>query len=203
MHKLFSMVAVMGLIAGVSVSMAEESGGAPAPDGFAGIDAPAMTAGEMDETEGALFARFSRRSRRTRRYSWRNRASRTDRVHCDIIARNRAESMGYNTSTPSGAFRNYNNVTVSQIYSRHRSNRSSTPPRGTAGYIFTGGSSGKTHLQFYDARSGGSRYTRYSNRSYPGTESSSRVRSTYRPSNTARQTFVPLPRRDHRTVWYR
>lgn len=201
MHKVFWLVAAMGVVVGVSMVPAEESEAPAVADGFAGISAPEMTSGEMDETEGALFARGARRSNRTRRHRWRNRASRRDRVHCDILARNRAESLGRNTSSPGGAFRNYNNVTVSQIYSAHRGNRHSTPPRGTAGYIFTGGSNGKTHLQVYDNRRGGSRYTRYSNRSFPGTESVNRVRPGYRPNPTTRQVFVPLPRRDHRTVW--
>lgn len=199
MHKVFWIGVVIAVATVCTVSGAEQTNGVS--PGLDGINAQEMTIGEMDDTDGSLFARGARRRRRTRRLRWRGRAARTDRVHCDIIARNRAESMGFDTSSPNGRFGNYNHVTVSQIYGNHRSNRHSTPPRGTAGYIFTGGANGKSHLQFYDNRSGGNTYTRYSNGSYPGTESTYQAYTNYRPEDVSRQSFVPLPRRDHRTVW--
>jgi hypothetical protein len=201
MHKFVLVCAILGLVAVAGTVSADEGRDTEECRGFDVVGAREMTQAEMNETEGALFARGTRTRRRLKRHSWRDRASRTDRVHCDILARNRAESLGYDTSTPQGAYRDYNTMTVAQIYEQHRGNRSATPPRGTAGYIFTGGADGKTHLQFYDNRSGGDEYIRYSNRSFPGTESRNVVPASFMPDSAGHQVFVPLPRRDHREVY--
>ncbi len=194
MHKTIALGCVMVAISGLALCVAGESGGES-------FDAPLMSKAEMEETEGSLFVRGAVRRLRLRRQSWRDRPAREDRVHCDIIARNRAEQMGFDTSTPNGRFVDYNTVTVGQIYQSQGNNRYSTPPAGTAGYIFTGGADGKTHLQFYDNRSGGTLYNRYSNSSYPDTEKLNIVSPDYVPPNVSQQSFVPLNRRDHRTVW--
>jgi hypothetical protein len=201
MHKLAVAWAIVVLIATGGSVFAEDLSVEEAHRGLDGVGAREMTQAEMDETEGALFARGTRRRRRLKRHSWTNRAARADRVQCDILARNRAESLGYDTSTPRGAFLDYNSVTVAQIYEEHRGNGSSTPRPGTAGYIFTGGRDGKTHLQFYDNRSNGDSYVRYSNRSFPGTESANIVPASFMPDSAEQQVFVALPRRDHREVY--
>ncbi len=199
MHKYVPLLIVGFVIGGLAAVGAWESTESPV-DGFIGFDAPTMSVSEMDETEGALFPRFASLRRRLRRISWKRETSNSSAVHCDFIARNRAEGMGLDTSTPTGGFLDYDRVTVNEIYQQHRSNASPTPPPGTAGYIFTGNDEGKTHLQVYDNRAGGALYDRYINGSYDHLQEMQQWEPERMPPNTTQQAFVPLPRRDHNTI---
>ncbi len=170
-----------------------------------GVAGALLSETEMEEATGALHVRGVRvrnRARRSRRRSFRPRNR--NNVHCDIIARNRAEALGLDTDAGPGARMDFNNVTVAQIYSQYRGRGTATPRPGTAGYIFTASGGSKGHLQVYDARgTGAGTYVRYMNRSRPGTEWNSAASSSFRPEGISGQVFVALPRRGYQTTWYR
>ncbi len=172
---------------------------------LAGVAGALLSETEMEEATGALHVRGVRvrnRARRSRRRSFRPRNR--NNVHCDIIARNRAEALGLDTDAGPGARMDFNNVTVAQIYSQYRGRGTATPRPGTAGYIFTASDGSKGHLQVYDARgTGAGTYRRYTNGSYAGTERMSTHRDGYVPDRVTAQRFVPIPRRAYYTVWSR
>lgn len=201
MHKLTSFFCVF-LSLGILLPLAAHPGNV---DLLASALGNELTIQEMDETEGALHIRGIRvrnRIRRSRRRSFRSSNRRA--AHCDIIARNRAESLGRDTDAGSGGRLDFNHVTVSQIYQHYQGSATSTPRPGTAGYIFTAYGAGKSHLQVYDARNqGANSYRRYSNNSRPGSESLYSAPNSFRPEDVTAQAFVALPGRSHWTVWSR
>ena len=205
MHKTFLLFVVAATVVLTPLAASDVDGGI-GTSGFGDINAPRMTAAQMKATEGSILVRGTQPDLRLHHWDWKETPERPDRDHCDVIARNRAEELGFDTSNPDGSYVSYNDVTVDRIYRYFgRVVRTPTPQPGTAGYIFTGGDSGKTHLQFYDYRGGGSRYDRYSNRSRAGTESVSSRSPSYMPTvgNVSRQAFVPLARRIWQTRWSR
>ncbi len=133
----------------------------------------------------------------------RKRAAVPAQVHCDIIAQNRAEELGLDTSDQSGKAHDYNGILVKEIYAGYPNNRSATPQVGSSGYYFTSSGNGKEHMGVYSRQSGSSTYTRYMNRSFEGTERSATVDSGYKPSGVTSQRFVALPSRSYAELYYR
>lgn len=158
---------------------------------------------QMKMVTGRLFIFGVEILPRLKRVSRRSKPSNPADVHCDIIAQNRAESLGLDTSNQAGRAQDYNGITVDQIYSGYPDNRSATPPPGTSGYYFTSSGGGKEHMGAYSRPSGSSTYTRHMNQSYEGTEWSATVNADYVPDSITSQRFVPLPRRPYEELYYR
>ena len=97
----------------------------------------------------------------------------------------------------------FNDHTVAQIFTRYRGNATRVPRRGTSGYIFTFDERGTGHLQVYDRGRNQRDYTRYSNGSYTGTDSTYRAHAKYRPNSVKQQYFVPLNRCSAHWSYYR
>jgi hypothetical protein len=196
MRKRLCAVVLLCALAGASIF------GDAAPPVF-NVAGSELSDSEMKMVTGRLYIFGVRILPRLQRVSRRKRPSNAAKVHCDIIAQNKAESLGLDTSDQSGRAQNYNGITVDQIYGGYPNNRSATPPAGSSGYYFTSSGSGKEHMGAYSRPSGSSTYTRHMNQSFEGTEWSATVNSDYIPDSIASQRFVPLPRRSHEELYYR
>ena len=176
----------------------------PAPsDPFSAIPGTAMTAADMESADGSLRIFGIEISPRIRRISRKKTTTRPKAVHCDIIAQNRADDLGLNTESQSGTSVDYNNATVADIYAGYPDSRYAEPPEGTAGYYFTAYGDEKAHMGAYRRANESSTYTRYSNKSFPDTESSYEAESSYVPEDVTAQSFVPLPEYEYYDLYYR
>ena len=170
--------------------------------GAPGVYGEPLSEAEMTEVSGALRIFGINVFSSLRRVSRKQRTTEPALVHCDIIAQNRADDLGLNTSNQDGTSVDYNSVTVGEIYGSYPDNRYTQPPAGTAGYIFTSYSaSGMEHMGTYSRGSGTDTYDRYWNDSF--TEYSSTVGTNYTPTQATDQMFVPLPSYEHGELYYR
>ena len=158
---------------------------------------------ELDEYAGRLRIFGVTIFPRLKLFNRRQKAADLSRVHCDIIAQNRAASLGLDTRDQSGSTTDYNTSKVSSIFGGFPKNRSSTPPAGSSGYYFTSYGNEKEHMGAYSRQSGSNTYTRYANRSFPGTERAADVDVGYVPTGVTSQQFVPLPRLSYDETYYR
>jgi hypothetical protein len=169
-------------------------------DPFRAMPGRMLTDGEMAEVTGSLRVFGVKLLERLGRVDRKQRTSDASKVHCDIIAQNRAESLGLNTSNQDGSYSDYNYVKVSQIYQSFPDNRTSTPTPGTAGYVFTAYGSDMQHLEAYSAVTVDS-YTRYWNDSFA--EYTATRDPSYLPPGATAQAFVALPGYRPDELYYR
>lgn len=153
-----------------------------------------LSKSEMLCIHGRLFILDIEPSDTIVEFDYSQKTSDPDREHCDIIAQNQAAESGLDTRDQSGSFCDYNETLVRDIYEGYPENRSAEPEEGTSGYYFSSYGNGKEHMGTYSRKTGSRTYTRNSNRSYSGTESSSEVSPGYKPEGVTSQIFVSLPR---------
>lgn len=173
---------------------------APA-DPFGSMPGQVLSETELEDTSGSLRIFGIEILPRVRRIRRRQKTTDESKVHCDIIAQNKADDLGLNTNNQDGTMSDYNDVTVSQIYDEFPDNRHSTPPSDTAGYVFTAYGGDMQHLEAYSRRGSGNTYTRYSNDSYTGSSSIRPI--DYVPPGVTDQSFVPLPRYHYSDLYHR
>lgn len=158
---------------------------------------------EMEQVTGSLFVFGTRILSRIRRFKRKQRTTNPKAVHCDIVAQNRADDLGLNTSNQDGSKSDYNRIMVKDIYTNFPKNRHAKPPEGSAGYVFTAYGGDMQHLETYSRPAGNDDYTRYSNRSYPETENAAKMVPCYTPPGVTNQIFIPLPKRPYYERYYR
>ncbi|MBT3272845.1 MAG: hypothetical protein HN368_06805 [Spirochaetales bacterium] len=158
---------------------------------------------EMAMVSGRLHVFGTQILPRLKRFFRKQRTVDPSREHCDVIAQNRADELGLNTSDQNGNSVDYNSVKVSTIYGGYPSDRNSQPPEGTSGYYFSSYGGEKEHMGTYSRPAGSSSYTRYMNRSFAGTETAARVPVGYSAPGSTSQSFVPLPRYESGELYYR
>lgn len=167
------------------------------------VDCEELTDAELESYDGRLWILGVRIFPRLQLFNRKQKTADPKREHCDIIAQNRAASLGLDTRDQSGKTQDYNAAKVSTIYSGYPNGRSSSPAPGSSGYYFTSYGNGKEHMGAYTAREGSATYTRYMNRSYAGTERAVTVGTGYVPQGVTSQRFVPLPKLNHNEIYHR
>lgn len=164
---------------------------------FDDVDGSVLSEVEMERVTGSLFVFGTRILSRIKRVNRKQRTTNPKAVHCDIVAQNRADDLGLNTSNQDGSQSNYNAIKVKDIYTNFPQNRHTQPPEGSAGYVFTAYGGDMQHLETYSRPAGNDDYTRYSNRSYPETENAANMVPCYTPPGVTNQVFIPLPKRPY------
>ena len=168
---------------------------------FSGISGRMMSVADMRTVNGTLVIVGNTASPTLRRFRRRQRVADPSRVHCDILAQNRAADMGLDTRNQNGSVTDYNKQSVSGIYEGFPNNRHDSPPAGTAGYFFTSYGEGKEHMGVYSRPQGSDTYARYWNDSY---QEHLAVRSPgYRPEQVLGQVFIPLPPLKFHEIYHR
>lgn len=170
-------------------------------DPFEDVPGEQLTEAGMQAASGQLRIFGVRILPRLFKVDRKQKTSAPEKVHCDVIAQNRADTIGLNTNNQDGSFSDYNQVKVGQIYEEFPDNRTSQPPAGSAGYVFSDYGSGMQHLESYSNRGGGDSYTRYWNDSF--NEYTSTRSTSYVPPGVIDQVFVPLPEYGYADRYYR
>ena len=168
---------------------------------FVSVGGRALTAEEMKGISGELQVRGVEVLKSARRFRRRQETNAPEQVHCDILAQNRADDLGLDTRNQDGSTSDYNGVKVGEIYENFPNNRSTTPPEGTSGYVFSAYGRGKQHLETYTRSTNSETYTRYFNNSY--SDYAEIVPPDYARPGVTGQIFVPLPRYGSADLYYR
>ena len=133
------------------------------PDLFACISGELLTEEEMQTVTGNLWIKGWQLKKRQQRQSYKQECSNTSKSHCDILAQNKLDDMGYETANQDGSTTNYDTTLVKDIYADgFPDNRYEEPPVG-AGYIFSTENEEKEHMQVYVRQPGAADYTRLTN----------------------------------------
>ncbi len=196
-----TLAAALMFVAVLSVSsdpVWRESG---ATNVFAQVQCREISLEEMEEVSGALRIFGIRILPRLFRVNRKQRTTAPAKVHCDIIAQNKADDMNLNTSNQDGSSSDYNQVKVNQIYNNYPDNRSTTPPAGSAGYVFTAYGGDMQHMEAYSRGSNSDGYDHHWNDSY--TEQTSPRDVGYSAPGVTQQVFVPLPEYGYADLYYR
>jgi hypothetical protein len=215
MAKIFSKTIIMSIIPMVIACTVLFAGATPdvggekysiisadQSDPFATVIGELLCEEEMDTITGNLWIKGWRLKKRQKRQSYKQKSSDTSKAHCDILAQNKLDDMGYETANQDGTTTNYDSTLVKDIYTNgFPNNRHEEPPVG-GGYIFSTENEEKEHMQVYVRKPGSTTYERHWNDSMEN-----KTPMTYEPDRlpprTTSQRFVPLKKMSFFKRYYR
>ena len=166
------------------------------PDLFACISGELLTEEEMQTVTGNLWIKGWQLKKRQQRQSYKQTCSDTSKVHCDILAQNKLDDMGYETANQDGSNFDYDQTKVVQIFTEgFPDNRYEEPPVG-AGYIFSTRNEEKEHMQVYIHSPGADTYTRLTNDGKNNLPPETHELNS-KPNKVKKQCFVSLKKMEY------
>lgn len=210
MHRLSPRrVALAALVCWAAIPVFAAESRPPAVSVSWPAEAQPLSVAEGEALEGRTWIKGTQIAGRQETTPFRWRPGNARLVHCDIIALNRIEEMGYTATMPNGARPRPEVESVSTIFNNLSTAVDVTdePIPGTVGFIFSSSPKSPerfTHMQAYDARPSAApegHYMRYSNDSF--TERAYVAPRSFRGRHSAREAFMPLRRSPTPGVWSR